>query len=1417
MDKKPQWEIPGYLNTQPSGPYFPALPPTRVERVLEKPFAARNGTPRHALARAFPAFLSLVAITFANALFIAPAVTASASVNIPVLTWTPRSDWLNVKNAPFNATGDGVADDTNAIQAALTVATTNNSHGQAISYQRTVYLPPGTYKITKSLTWKGTNTPFTDGGSGLQLIGCGRNTTIVWSGSSGGAMFVTDSATLTNYIGITWNGNNLAGAGYLHAATIHFEDPVRHQNEAFINFTAPGTYVSGKTYPSCGIMNGISTSTIFSADVLVWNCLFSNCTNGLDVGCEEANDYQWCIEGCEFENCGTAVNCVQYGMTTIFDCHFQGSTVADISTNPSLAQSVRCCTSEGSKQFYVIPQSVAFGPQKIEDCRIDRWTSTVSAIDLGNCGPTLVADCVFTNPPGSAPPIRIHNNNLGTAELLVSNNYYPPPCTALVAPGSYGSVAAIGSGSCGGTVAALSSGSTVFLQSTWPADSTNILDVTLPPYSADKTGVADATTAIQRAINDAKAAANGSIVYLPLGYYDVSSTLLMTGSNYTVQGSGLCSVVKYTGTNGGTVFSVASPNNLAMEQLTIGADPSVVAINQTATTGGTMVYDGIQSDLANGIGSNYVGAGVQLNGLPTGSLVFIGHMLSPLTVSNCGPAEIFGRYIENGRLIVNGATQPKTGFLGISDSMEGGNVAGATYWDLYVDDNQDLVIGHLYQEQGYNHLSVNRGAGTGSGRVTIQGVKQNLHPGYTSVQVNNYQGRVYYGPTYFANTTSTIISQTGSNALDLIFPCDFFGSYAPTITTASGCRLIETKNIYGTGTTYATITYPADIMPAGAAPSIAAGLDHLRQLYAEDMKLVHSIQNVVGNGSFETDPLNSSPLATMGTPPAAWTVTGGTATALGVRSVSAAAPGSPFASGSAQSVAFVDTTGTSAGTALLLTQNTAALSATVGAVLTFDFILDSMASLNDAINVSVDAGSSTALNLSLTASGTSGSLGGSSLALNKWYRVQAILPPPSIPTGTVSYTITPWTASGPGSPIACTAAGFSTAASEGFTKVSIAETAPGSNTNVNFDNIALVAGDPLVSGSFTPDTPPGLAGLWTFDSGNAADSSGNQNNGTLVAGPLFSQDFPYLPWGNVNSIQFTGSNRIEVPNAAAINLNDQFTIAFWVNGGTNGQLSGARLLCKDGSTSSSPGWQVQRSGTAPGVMMRIDTSAGAGQIGASLNNLFDNTWHHVAFVFASGTSTAYIDGTYATSQTYNTGTGLANSSVPLDIGSGLAGAYPLAGKIDDVRLYNVSLGASEIAALYALQPEQNWKNQNFTSQQLANPNISGDMANPTGDGMVNLVKYALNLSPNTPDPVEVVPGMAVVSGSSYLCLTHRENSAAPDIDFSYEQSTDLVNWYPAVPLISNSTYLDASTNLITVEFPATGQESMFLRLQVAKP
>ncbi len=75
---------------------------------------------------------------------------------------------INVKNAPYNAYGDGVHDDTAAIQRALTAATAGGSDNSVSPVA--VYLPTGTYLVTNGFSWST---------SGVVVRGDGPNLTVL--------------------------------------------------------------------------------------------------------------------------------------------------------------------------------------------------------------------------------------------------------------------------------------------------------------------------------------------------------------------------------------------------------------------------------------------------------------------------------------------------------------------------------------------------------------------------------------------------------------------------------------------------------------------------------------------------------------------------------------------------------------------------------------------------------------------------------------------------------------------------------------------------------------------------------------------------------------------------------------------------------------------------------------------------------------------------------------------------------------------------------------------------------------------------------------------------------------------------------------------------------------------------------------
>src|SRR5262249_11448529 len=121
----------------------------------------------------------------------------------------PMASWKNVKD--FGAKGDGITDDTAAIQAALNALkdTTNNTWSP-------LYFPAGTYRITQQLT---TSRTTHNDYLGAQIIGADPTTTqIVWGGAAGGTMLRWDAGA-DKISRLTFDANSNASWGIVRAGS----------------------------------------------------------------------------------------------------------------------------------------------------------------------------------------------------------------------------------------------------------------------------------------------------------------------------------------------------------------------------------------------------------------------------------------------------------------------------------------------------------------------------------------------------------------------------------------------------------------------------------------------------------------------------------------------------------------------------------------------------------------------------------------------------------------------------------------------------------------------------------------------------------------------------------------------------------------------------------------------------------------------------------------------------------------------------------------------------------------------------------------------------------------------------------------------------------------------------------------------
>ena len=122
-------------------------------------------------------------------------------------------------------------------------------------------------------------------------------------------------------------------------------------------------------------------------------------------------------------------------------------------------------------------------------------------------------------------------------------------------------------------------------------------------------------------------------------------------------------------------------------------------------------------------------------------------------------------------------------------------------------------------------------------------------------------------------------------------------------------------------------------------------------------------------------------------------------------------------------------------------------------------------------------------------------------------------------------------------------------------------------------------------------------------------------------------------------------------------------------------------------------------------------------------------------------------------------------------------------------------------------PADAWRLGKF-GIDASNPAISGDLADPDGDGIVNLLEYALAQEPQFSDHP---PAFTLEGGE--MSITYRRNLFAPDIAYLVQKSSDFSDWQPALA-IEEVLSDDGSVRLIRARVPVGSDGAAFLRLRV---
>ena len=432
----------------------------------------------------------------------------------------PYASWLDAKR-DFGAVGDGMTDDTDALQAALdTIRWPTNAP--------VLFLPRGTYRISRCLDLGRTGH---EDSKDVTIVGENpTNTMIRWEGPPGGTM-LKFGAWWSRVSRLTFDGRAQAGTAIAHG---DLYSAINELSDLVIQDVNIGI--------EAGNMSGTAVS-----ETAVLRCRFLRCaTAGLSL--QNWNSLDWFLWDCQFEDCRYGVaNIYGAGNFHVYRSQFRRSTEADIAIGNTSYFSIRDCNSWGSRRFFhaggtgapallTLQGNTVLAPQEVP-------------IVIGNLGPLLLIDNIIHTPTNQALTFEQPAAGLvAVGNLCSTTNLYAGTTNVLAFDNR--------SRPANKMIARLSSWAAV------PAACTGAV-IEVPPGATRSN--------LQQAIDLAAArSAERPTIHLPAGVYSIDQTLQIPAhADIRIAGDGGKTHVKWINPSPGIVFQVQGPTRLTMRDLHI--------------------------------------------------------------------------------------------------------------------------------------------------------------------------------------------------------------------------------------------------------------------------------------------------------------------------------------------------------------------------------------------------------------------------------------------------------------------------------------------------------------------------------------------------------------------------------------------------------------------------------------------------------------------------------------------------------------------------------------------------------------------------------------------------------------------------------------------------------------------------------
>lgn len=319
------------------------------------------------------------------------------------------------------------------------------------------------------------------------------------------------------------------------------------------------------------------------------------------------------------------------------------------------------------------------------------------------------------------------------------------------------------------------------------------------------------------------------------------------------------------------------------------------------------------------------------------------------------------------------------------------------------------------------------------------------------------------------------------------------------------------------------------------------------------------------------------------------------------------------------------------------------------------------------------------------------------------------------------------------------------------------------------------------------------------------DVSGRGNNGAVPAGAWSASG----RFGAALSLNGT-SHMVTVPDSASLDLTNGMTLEAWVY--PTATTDWQTVLIKE-----------TNNGLAYALYARVDSAKPGGYINTGGGDVFTsgnpavplNAWTHVALTFNGSVLRLYVNGTLRSS-TNITGSMILSGS-PLRIGGNVVWGEFFKGQIDEIRVYNRALTATEIVTdrdtpvtAGATAPTISLTSPTSGSTVSGVINIT---ANATGSPGVAGVQFKLdgvNLgTEDTAAPYQVSwDTAATINGSHTLTAVVRDTSNATAV--SAPVTVTVSNGGPSGPTVTLTAPASGSTlsGVVTLTATATGSPAV---------